>query len=293
MLTSPVVVVIAATVLGLALPSATAADLGDVFLAVLVALVAVTIEPRRLLEARLAWQQIAAAVLLPFAVLVPLAAGMGVFFDEPVSLGLLAIALASTEVAVVGVVALAGGGAAVALATVCLSLVASALAAPVIAPLVGSGGPPTGELIGRFSLVVLVPLAAGLALRGLVLGAWVDRPAERASLAALALLIYAAVSGISFGTEVVDALVAAALFLAASIALARILRPLLRCARTGALLFSLRDFAVAASLASALGGAAASLVPAVYGALMLLAASLLASRARQRPPCGTPGCCPT
>ncbi len=192
----------------------------------------------------------------------------------------------------IGFVATAGGGVAVALAVVSLSLAVSALVSPVVAPLIGDGGPSTLDLLGRFSVVVLVPLLVGLALRGLVLDARVDRPAEIGGTAALLALIYAAVSGIDLDRSALGALTAAVVFLATSIVLGRLLLPLLQCARTGLLLFSLRDFAVAAALASALGGAEAALVPALYGAVMLLAASGLAARARRTGHCGTPGCCP-
>ncbi len=109
---------------------------------------------------------------------------------------------------------------------------------------------------------------------------------------ALVALIYGAVSGIDLDRSTLGALAAALAFLVASVGVGRLLLPLLRCVRTGLLLFSLRDFAVAAALASVLGGAPAALVPAVYGPAMLLAASVLATRGRRHGPCGAPGCCP-
>ncbi len=288
---SPVALVLAATVLGVALPSTRVAGLADWLLAALVLLVAVAIPPRRLLEARRGWRQVVAAVLLPPVVLVPVALLLATAFDEPVRLGLLGLALASSEVALVGLVALAGGGVAVAVAVTALSLALSAALAPVLAPLLDAGDVSTGELLGRFGLVVLAPLALGLVLRGVALGPAVDAPAERAGGWVLALLIYASVSGVELGADVARAGVAALAFLAVALVLARLARPLLRCPRTGGLLFPCRDFAVAAALAAALGGSDAALVPALYGAAMLVAAAVLAARARRLPACGTPGCC--
>ncbi len=288
---SPVVLVLAATVAGLLAPSARIADLGDVLLAALVALVAVGIEPRALLAARSARGRIAAAVVLPFLFLVPLAAALGALFDESTRLGLVGNALATTEVAAVGFVALARGSTVVALATIAISLAASAVLAPLVAPLLGPAAPSTVELVGRFGLVVLVPLLAGLAVRGLLLDGRVDRPAEIGSFVALLLLIYGAVSGVEPGGAVLTAGLAAGLFVSASVATARLLRPLLR-GTTGELLFALRDFAVAAALARALGGADAALVPAVYGALMLVAAAALAARSRRSGTIEPPGCGP-
>ena len=291
MLWSPAALVLAATALGLVVSSATVADLGDLFLAVLVFCAAVTVEPRRLVSARAAWRQIGAAVLLPPLLLVPLALLIGAFVADSTRLGLVALGLASSEVAVIGFVAAAGGGVAVALAVVSLSLVLSAVGSPVVAPLLGEGGPSTLELLARFGLVVLLPLLVGLALRGAVLDERVDRPAELGGTVALLALIYAAVSGVDVDRSAVSALVAAVVFLAGSVAIGVALLPVLRCVRTGLLLFSFRDFAVGAALATALGSADAALVPALYGAVMLVAASVLAAWARRREPCGTPGCC--
>lgn len=261
------------------------------FLAALVLCVSVTVDPRRLLAAWSAWRQIAAAVVLPPVVLLPLGLLIGSVVEESTRLGLVALALASTEVAVVGFVAAAGGGVAVALAVVCLSLALSALGSPVVAPLLGDTAPSTLDLLARFGLVVLVPLVLGVALRGLVLDGRIDRPAEVGGTVALLALVYAAVSGVDLDRSALGALAAAVAFLAASIGAGFALRPLLRCERTGLLLFSFRDFAVAVALATALGDADAALVPALYGAVMLVAASVVAAWAQQRAACGTPGCC--
>ncbi len=78
---TPAVLVLGAAPAGLLLPSTTAADLGDVFLGALVLCAAVTVEPRRLVAARAAWRQIAAAVVLPLCLLLPLALVLGAFVE--------------------------------------------------------------------------------------------------------------------------------------------------------------------------------------------------------------------
>jgi predicted Na+-dependent transporter len=77
--------------------------------------------------------------------------------------GVLALGVSSTEVAAVGLVALAGGSAVLALGALTGSLVVAALAGPVVLGWVAGAGADVavGELVGRFALVVLVPLAVG------------------------------------------------------------------------------------------------------------------------------------
>ena len=88
---------------------------------------------------------------------------MGRPFDTDISHGLLAVGTSSAEVASVGLVALIGADATIALGAVVGSLVLSALLGPValgvIADVSAHGG--TGHLLSRFALVVIVPLHRG------------------------------------------------------------------------------------------------------------------------------------
>ena len=97
------------------LPSDEAAARGDLVLAVLVALTALGIAPSEPWELRSRWKTVLALSLLPFAMLVPLAWTLSLLFESPVREGVLTPELSSTEVAAVGLVALAGGDAALAL----------------------------------------------------------------------------------------------------------------------------------------------------------------------------------
>ena len=284
-LRSPLALVSIAAVVGLLWPSAALADRSDLILAALVLAVALTIDPVRLREAAGAWRMVAAAALLPLAVLLAVAIGLGALFGDAPHDGLIALGLAPSEIAAAGLVALAGGDAALALAVVTVSLALTAVVAPVIAPLLVDSSIESGELIARFSLVVLVPLVVGLVVRARSRDARLESWGGSAATPVLALLVYAALGDLGDRSALGEALVASLLFLSASVALALVLRPLLGDLRTGAFVFGLRDFAVAAALAGQFDTPGAAATPAVYGVLMLLfatAASSLLGRAARR-----------
>jgi BASS family bile acid:Na+ symporter len=184
-------------------------------------------------------------------------------------------------VATVGLVALAGADATIALGAVAGSLVASALLGPVAIGLLAGQPIPggTGHLLGRFAIVVIAPLVAGVAVRTLWPGIErVDPEREGVAALAVAALVYAALSGTSGAHGLGAALVAALVFLAVATALGELWRratprPV---AVPGALSIAMRDFAVAAVLASQAFGSAAGGVPGVYGVVMLLGGSAAA-----------------
>jgi hypothetical protein len=263
-----------AAVLALVAPSGALAQRSDVVLAALVLFTALGIAPAQL--ARLSAHKLELAVLVfaPFVALVPLAWLISRLYSGPVRDGVLALGVSSTEVAAVGLVALAGGSAVLALGGLAGSLVVAALLGPVVlGALAGAGDVAVGELVGRFAVVVLVPLGVGLAARA-TLPRLEYAEGELSGLATLAVvvLVYAAMSGAGDGGDLAPAVSASALFLAGSalpalgwVALApRALRV------TGALVIELRDFAVAAALAGQAFGPAAATVCGVYGVLMLL-----------------------
>ena len=129
------------------------------------------------------------------------------------------------------------------------------------------------ELVGRFALVVLVPLAVGLLVRARV------TRLERAEgelmgmgTIAVVVLVYGAMSGAQEVGNLLPAVGASALFLVASAIPAVAWAALAPCElrSTGALVIELRDFAVAAAIAAQAFGPAAATVSGVYGVLMLL-----------------------
>lgn len=275
---------------GLALiaPSDALAENSDLLLAALVLVTAVAIPPSQLIALRERKVALAALVILPFCCLAPLGWLISRPFEGSVQNGVLALGVASTEVAAVGLVALAGGSTVLALGTLTGSLVLSALAGPaVLAALAGAGaGVDALELVLRFSLVVLLPLAAGLAVRALIPRlARADDELVGLSAIVVVVLVYAAMSGAADDDALASAALASLLFLAAStvpvLVWLRLAEGELRL--TGALVIELRDFAVAAALATQAFGAAAATVAGIYGVLMLLvgaAATQLAPKAR-------------
>jgi BASS family bile acid:Na+ symporter len=273
---------LAAAVLALALPSGAVARHSDLLLALLVLVTALGITATELRDdVRRHRTSIAILSVAPLVVLSLAAWAVGRPFDEPVRDGLLSVGASCSEVATVGLVTLARADATVALGAVAGSLVASALLGPVaIGVLAGHpvhGG--TAHLLGRFALVVIAPLVTGVAVRSALprIAAW-DPRREGVAALVVAALVYAALSGTA-GAHGLDAALAASLaFLAVSAVLGAIWRrttppPV---ATPGALCIAMRDFAVAAALASQAFGPRAGAVPGVYGVVMLLAGSAAA-----------------
>jgi bile acid:Na+ symporter, BASS family len=279
-----------AAVAALIAPSEALAERSDLLLALLVLLTALGIAPAQLLGLRERKVALALLVLAPFAFLVPLAWGISQLFDGSVEDGVLALGVASTEVAAVGLVAVAGGNAVLALGTLIGSLVVSAVAGPpILGAIAGSDADlAVGELVARFALVVLLPLAAGLAVRARVSALGSQGPLTGGAALTVVVLVYAAMSGSAQDGELLSALAASALFLALSglpaAAWLRLAPADLR--GTGALVIGLRDFAVAAALGAQAFGPAAGTVAGIYGVLMLLvgaaAAQLLTRSVRPR-----------
>lgn len=200
---------------------------------------------------------------------------------------MLTLGLSSTEVAAVGLVALAGGDAALALGALAGSLIAAATVGLVLVGVLAdaSASANTGALLGRFAPVVLLPLAVGVAARALWPRLARGEPwYAGGSTLAVVVLIYAALSGSSGGDDLLPALAASAAFLALSaipaLAAARIVAP----DRQSAVGFAvaLRDFAVAATLATQAFGTEASMVGGTHGVLMLIAGALATVALRRR-----------
>ena len=274
-------------------PSATLAANPDLILAVLVLATALGISPDRFLELRSRWRLVLALSVIPFAGLAPAAWALSRLFSSPIREGILALGMAPTEVAAVGLVALAGGDAALALAAVAGSLVVSALAGPlVLATLFAGAAGDTeggGELVVRFALVVILPLLVGAVAR-ISVPTLVNFEPEfsAASTLSVAVLVYASLSGVGGeagpGAALAAPLLGSLLFLLVSgmFALAPVLLIGDRGYRTTIpLVLGTRDFAVAAALAAKAFGPPAAAVAGVYGVLMLIAGAAAASLLRR------------
>jgi BASS family bile acid:Na+ symporter len=276
-----------AAALGLALPSRTLAAHSDLLLALLVLATALGISFADLARLREHTRAVVILSLLPLPVLVGAAWLLGRPFAPVIQDGLLAVGLSSSEVAAVGLVALAGADATIALGAVTGSLVLAALVGPLaIGPLSGAVvHVSSAGLLGRFALVVIVPLLLGVALRSrpalaLRLAA-ADTKREGVAALTVAVLVYAALSGTHGAHHLGAALLASVAFLIVCACLAELWRRVdapRASAIPGAFAIAMRDFAVAAALATQAFGTAAGAVPGVYGVVMLVAAAIAAGR---------------
>jgi BASS family bile acid:Na+ symporter len=280
-----------ATVLALLVPSHALAQRSDVVLAALVLFTALGIAPAQLATLTAHKRELGVLVAAPFVALVPLAWLISRLFSGAVRDGVLALGVSSTEVAAVGLVALAGGSAVLALGALAGSLIVAAVLGPVLLGVMaeGTAAVSIGELVARFAVVVLVPLALGLVARAAI-PRLEDAEGELSGLATLAVvvLVYAAMSGAGEGGHLLPAVAASVLFLAGSAlpAFAWVVLAPGALRATGALVIELRDFAVAAALAGQAFGPAAATVSGVYGVLMLLlgaAAAQVLPRLTTRP----------
>ena len=222
---------IAAVVLALIIPSANLSDHSDWLLAILVLLTALQIDPRELLGLRRCAPVVVGLAVGVLLVNTALAYLISRAFHGSVAQGILSLGFASTEVASVGLIGLAGGETVLALGILTTSLVASAILGPLLAGVLAhtTGGGGSLPVLGRFSLVVLLPLAGGLAVRRARPQLHrVDDHANGLSALVVCGLLYAAVSGVSGGHELLGELAGSALFIIAAGALGAVLARTLR-----------------------------------------------------------------
>jgi predicted Na+-dependent transporter len=280
----PVLALIAAA-MARVVPSSTLSSHVDVLLALLVLATALDIDPRQLLRVGARWRTILLLVVVPALAL----AGGGWLIAQlghgETRNGVLALGFAPAEVASVGLIGLMGGAAELAVGVLALSLVLSALAGPPALAALGhaSHGAHVLPLLGRFGLIVLLPLVIGLLLRG-------ARPelAKRehelsvSSSIIVILLIFASLSDTHSG-DLAGPTALSAAFLAFSGLLAALsLRTFgRRFEPTLALTIGMRDFAVAAALAQGAYGARAAQVAGIYGTMMLIAGATVTAVVRR------------
>ncbi|HEX5193094.1 MAG TPA: bile acid:sodium symporter [Solirubrobacteraceae bacterium] len=283
-----------AAALALLVPSSAVAGRSDLLLALLVLATALGIPWSELAALRAHAATVAVLSIAPLVVLAAFAWLLGHAFGPATRDGLLAVGLSSSEVASVGLAALAGADATIVLGAVTGSLILAALAGPAaigwLAGGHGHGG--SGQLLARFALVVLAPLAIGVVLR--TARATGDRIArrdgERDGIAALAVvvLVYASLSGARGAHGLGAALVASIAFCAGAALLGWLWRAWpardVAVAVPGALAIGMRDFAVAAALATQAFGTRAAAVPGVYGVVMLVAGTAFVTATRRRRP---------
>lgn len=301
---------LAAAILGLSLQAPLgwlAARQGiNVLLAVLVFATAVTIEPAALRRVARTWRPLLAVLAAGVTVLPALSWAVSLLVAAgPLRDGVLAVGLAPCEIASVAATAMAGGEAALAAGVLIGSTVTSvAFAGPVLTLEAGGAGVRPGGIIANLALVVALPLAVGIALRaGLPPVRWLgasarvlataraDRVASVTSVVAVAALVALIAAEVHLSARYAAVGGALVLFLAASALAGRLLGARINPRAREALLLttSMRDFAVAAGLATAAFGPAAAAPLGLYGILVLVWGTAVAALLRSRAITGFPG----
>ena len=259
----------------------------NVLLAVLVFATALTIEPAALARIAPAWRSLTGALAAGITVLpalswtVSLLAGAGPLRD-----GIMTIGLAPCEIASVATTAMAGGEAVLSAGVLIGSTVTTVLlAGPILTLEAGHADVSPSGIIANLALVVALPLVAGVTVRAKVPpAARAGQPAARTAMIAVAALVALIAAEVHLSARYLSVALALVVFLAGSAVLGRFLgfgarRP----ARASLLLTtSMRDFAIAAGVATAAFGTAAAAPLGLYGILVLVWGTAVAGILRQR-----------
>jgi len=276
-----VIVVLAAAALGMGWPSPSRATVShhgiSVALVVLVGAVGLGLPAGAVRQARAAAGRVLAALAVGAFVLPILAyAASRIAPAGPLRLGVLAAGVAPSEVAAVALAALAGGQAAVAAAVLAGSTMVSVLAAGVQLQLLAGGAAfSTVGLIGSLTWIVAVPLVTGAVL-GRVAARWqaavVEQAATTIATLAVLVLIWLVAGQAHLDARYLRAGLALVIFLAGSTLAGALVSIGLPRHRAVSLLLpvAMRDFAIAAGIATAAFGPAASAPLGLYGILVLL-----------------------
>lgn len=286
--------VLAVAVLGVAFPAPgrhlTNAHGIPVTLGVLVATTGISVTTGQVRQARTAAGRLALVLISTSLALPPLAwAASYLAGPGPLRYGILAAGVAPAEAAAVAIADLGGGDAALTAALLAGSTVVTVLAAgPVLAAFGAAVVISPAALLAQLTLIVALPLAAGITARArLPLTPPVLSASAAAGMLALLALLWQVSSQITLRAAYLSVTLALLAFLTASAALGWLLTigqpPPRRLAL--ALPVAMRDFAVAAGIATAAFGPAAAAPLGIYGVLVLLTGTLTAHRARTtRPP---------
>jgi predicted Na+-dependent transporter len=305
------VAVLAAAILGLSVQRPLAWLAGhqgiNALLAILVFATAIAIDPAALRRLARAWRSLLVALAVGITVLPALSWAVSRLVTAgSLRDGVMAVGLAPCEIASVATTAMAGGEAAVSAGLLIGSTVAAvALAGPILTLEAGPAGVSPGGIITNLALVVALPLAAGLAARAsagrLAATRFLATPraeavAGRIALVSVAVLVALIAAEVHLSAAYLAVAAALLVFLLGSALAGRALGA--RAARPTAtallLTTSMRDFAIAAGLATAAFGPAAAAPLGLYGIAVLVwgtaAAGVLRQRtARAKPPARDPG----
>jgi len=261
----------------------------DIFLVILVFFTALTIEPRTLRDLPAAWRRLSVALLAGITVLPALSWSVAHLVSAGhLRDGVSAIGLAPCEIASIATTAMAGGDVALAggllLGSTVLTVV---LAGPILAAEASGTALDPWHILVNLLCIVAVPLAVGVTVRGTL------RPpphlieaASTISTLSVAALVALVASEVHFARSYLSVLLAVVVFVVVSAGVGLLIgRGGTRRAR-GALLLtlSMRDFAIAAGLATAAFGADAAAPLGLYGIAVLLWGTGVAGFMRGRNP---------
>lgn len=280
-----VALVVVVGAIGIAAPgpprSATGAGAVDPTLAVLVFTAGLTVEAAALARARRRWPRVLTALAVSSIALPALAWALSHLVSGPARGAILAVGVAPSEVASLGLAAMAGGEVAISAALlVASSAVAVVASGPILSLLSGAAGVHTEGVLITLALVVAVPLAAGVAARRLLVGdsAVVLGAGRLLGNAALLVLLWEVTGEVRVQASYLAVVAALAGFLAGAGGLGWLLsRGLDLPARPAVLLpVAMRDFAVATGIASSAFGPAAVGPLGIYGMLVLVGGAMVA-----------------
>jgi predicted Na+-dependent transporter len=284
--------VLVAAVLGLSVQSPLAWLAGhqgiNILLAVLVFATALTIEPAALRRLAATWPGLLAALAAGVTVLPALSWAVSrIVASGSLRDGIMTVGLAPCEIASVATTAMAGGEAALSAGVLIGStVIAVAAAGPILTLEAGHAAVRPGHIIASLALVVALPLGVGILLRArLRLGVRAERAASTTAVLAVAALVALIAAEVHLSARYLSVALALVAFLAGSALVGRLLGARTRRPSAVALLLttSMRDFAIAAGLATAAFGTAAAAPLGLYGILVLVWGTAAAGFLRKRP----------
>jgi predicted Na+-dependent transporter len=283
-------VVIMATALGLSVQRPLAWLSGhqgiNVLLFILVFATAVTIEPAAIRRTGRVWRRLVLALIVGASVLPALSWAVSrMVASGSLRDGVMTVGLAPCEIASVATTAMARGEPALSAGVLMGSTVVTiAIAGPVLALESTGGSVHPAHILINLSLVVALPLVVGVGLRArMPLPEKVERLALRAATLAVGALVALIAAEIRFGADYVALGGALVAFVVLSALLGWLIGLRTASAVATALLLttSIRDFAVAAGIATAAFGNAAAAPLGLYGILVLVWGTAAAGRLRR------------
>lgn len=259
----------------------------NILLAVLVFATALTVSTDSLRRLSSSWRQLAAALALGVTVLPALSwAASHLVAAGSLRDGIMVIGIAPCEIASVATTALAGGEAALAAAVLIGSTALSVAFAGIILSLeVNHVHVQPVYILINLMIVVALPLAAGLVLGARShLSEQQEAGANMTATGALAGLVALVASQVHLGAAYLGVLGAVVIIVAASALVGSALGRTTTPAQSTSLLLtiSMRDFAIAAGLATAAFGPSAAAPLGLYGVVVIIWGTAVAGRLRSR-----------